>query len=159
MAQQALTTAAATACRFTLGIGLSHKIVIEDMLGFSYAKPAKHMREYLSVLMPLVRGETVAFQGDEYRVNGVQMTIPGADGQSLGAGSLPVVVAGLASGGDSTPVYMGANYRLGPGFGGHFDGDMDEFRLYNVALSDTDVMALYQSSQPAPPPATHIPPP
>ena len=95
MAQQALTTAAATACRFTLGIGLSHKIVIEDMLGFSYAKPAKHMREYLSVLMPLVRGETVAFQGDEYRVNGVQMTIPGADGQSLGAGSLPVVVAAL----------------------------------------------------------------
>ena len=66
IAQQALTTAAATNNRFTLGIGLSHQIVIENMLGFSYAKPAKHMREYLNVLMPLARGETVNFDGDEY---------------------------------------------------------------------------------------------
>ena len=47
IAQQALTTAAVTNNRFTLGIGLSHKIVIEDMFGMSYAAPAKHMREYL----------------------------------------------------------------------------------------------------------------
>ena len=58
MAQQALTTAAATDSRFTLGIGLSHRVVIEDMFGLSYAAPAKHMREYLTVLMPLIRGET-----------------------------------------------------------------------------------------------------
>jgi alkanesulfonate monooxygenase SsuD/methylene tetrahydromethanopterin reductase-like flavin-dependent oxidoreductase (luciferase family) len=61
MAQQALTTAAASNCRFTLGIGLSHQIVIEGMLGLSYDKPARHMREYLNVLMPLVRGETCNF--------------------------------------------------------------------------------------------------
>ena len=36
IAQQALTAAAATDNRFTLGIGLSHKVVIEDMLGMSY---------------------------------------------------------------------------------------------------------------------------
>ena len=88
LAQQALTTAAASSSRFTLGIGLSHQIVIEDMLGFSYAKPANHMREYLSVLMPLVRGETVNFQGDEYRVAGVTMDVPGV-------AELPVVVAAL----------------------------------------------------------------
>ena len=88
LAQQALTTAAASNNRFTLGIGLSHKLVIEDMLGMSYDKPALHMREYLSVLMPLVRGETVAFQGDQYRVNGVAIAIPGAD-------NMPVVVAAL----------------------------------------------------------------
>lgn len=88
LAQQAMTTAVASGSRFTLGIGLSHQIVIEDMLGFSYAKPANHMREYLSVLMPLVRGETANFQGDEYRVAGVTMDIPGAD-------ELPVVVAAL----------------------------------------------------------------
>ena len=34
MAQQALTAAAATGGRFILGIGLSHKVVIEDMLGW-----------------------------------------------------------------------------------------------------------------------------
>lgn len=88
IAQQAMTTAAATGNRFTLGIGLSHKIVIEGMFGMSYAKPARHMREYLSVLMPLTRGEVVNFDGEEYRVHGVQLSIPGAD-------PLPVVVAAL----------------------------------------------------------------
>lgn len=88
IAQQALTTAAATQNRFTLGIGLSHKLVIEDMLGMSYDKPAKHMREYLSVLMPLLRGEAANFEGEQYRVRGVQLDIPGAE-------SVPVVVAAL----------------------------------------------------------------
>ena len=88
IAQQALTTQAASNNRFTLGIGLSHQIVIEGMLGMSYDKPAKHMREYLSVLMPLARGEQADFQGEEYRVAGVALDIPGAD-------RLPVVVAAL----------------------------------------------------------------
>src|SRR5215475_847132 len=69
IAQQALTTQAASRGRFALGIGLSHKIVIESMLGFSYDKPAKHRREYLSVLAPLLRGEPVSFKGEQYRVN------------------------------------------------------------------------------------------
>lgn len=88
LAQQALTTAAATGGRFTLGIGLSHKVMIDDMLGFSYDRPARHMREYLSVLMPLVRGETVNFQGKQYRVTNVALDVPDA-------GRLPVVVAAL----------------------------------------------------------------
>ncbi len=88
IAQQALTTSAATNNRFTLGIGLSHKLVIEDMLGMSYDKPAKHMREYLSVLMPLVRGEAANFQGEQYRVQGVALDIPGSQ-------PMPVVLAAL----------------------------------------------------------------
>jgi F420-dependent oxidoreductase-like protein len=88
IAQQALTTAAASGGRFTLGIGLSHKIVIEDMLGMSYDKPARHMREYLSVLMPLARGEAVTFHGEQYRVNNVALAVPGGP-------PLPVVVAAL----------------------------------------------------------------
>lgn len=69
IAQQALTAATATGGRFTLGIGLSHKVMIEDMLGLSYEKPAKHMREYLAVLMPLLKGERVSFAGELYKVN------------------------------------------------------------------------------------------
>ncbi len=88
IAQQALTTAAASDNRFTLGIGLSHQVVIENMLGFSYDKPARHMREYLSVLMPLARGEQANFAGDEYRVGGVALDIPGAE-------RMPVVIAAL----------------------------------------------------------------
>src|SRR6266702_7796882 len=43
MAQQALTVALAIGPgRLNLGIGLSHKIVIEDMYGYSFDKPARH---------------------------------------------------------------------------------------------------------------------
>ena len=88
IAQQALTTQAAAPGRFTLGIGLSHKLVIEDMLGLSYERRAAHMREYLEVLMPLVRGETVNYDGNEYRVQGLALDIPSSDG-------LKVVLAAL----------------------------------------------------------------
>ena len=69
LAQQALTAATASGGRFTLGIGLSHKVMIEDMLGMSYDKPGQHMREYLAVLMPLLRGERVNYAGRQYKVN------------------------------------------------------------------------------------------
>ena len=88
IAQQALTTQAAAPGRFTLGIGLSHKLVIEDMFGLSYERRAAHMREYLEVLMPLVRGETANYDGEEYRVHGVALDIPGSEG-------LKVVLAAL----------------------------------------------------------------
>ncbi len=64
LAAQALTVQEATGGRLVLGIGLSHQIVIENMLGYSFEKPARHMREYLSVLMPLLDGEQVAFKGE-----------------------------------------------------------------------------------------------
>jgi F420-dependent oxidoreductase-like protein len=70
MAQQALAITAATNGRFTLGIGPSHSIVIENMWGLSYEKPARHMREYLSVLNPLLQERRVSFQGETYRVTG-----------------------------------------------------------------------------------------
>lgn len=87
IAQQALTTQAASSGRFALGIGLSHKLVIEDMLGLSYDRRAKHMREYLAVLAPLLRGEAVQFQGEEYRVN-LSLDVPGAT-------PVPVLIAAL----------------------------------------------------------------
>src|SRR5437773_5681521 len=46
LAQQALTTQAAIGGRLALGIGLSHQIVIENVFGYSFEKPARHMREY-----------------------------------------------------------------------------------------------------------------
>lgn len=88
MAQQALTAAAASGGRFVLGIGLSHKLVVEDMLGMSWAKPYSHMREYLAVLGPLLRQGAVQFQGDEYRVS-VAAQVPGAMPP-------PILVAALA---------------------------------------------------------------
>lgn len=87
MAQQALTAQAACSGRFVLGIGLSHKLVIENVLGLSFSRPARQMREYLEVLMPLARGEAAQFEGEIYRVQ--------ANLDVTGAGTLPVVVAAL----------------------------------------------------------------
>lgn len=87
IAQQAHTAAAASGGRFTLGIGLSHKIVIENMLGLSYDKPVRHLREYLSVLMPLSRNEPVSFEGEMYTVHGAI--------SAKGSNGFGVVVAAL----------------------------------------------------------------
>ena len=64
LAGQALTVQAATDGRLTLGIGLSHQIVIENVFGQSFERPARHMREYLSILVPLLDGEQVTFAGE-----------------------------------------------------------------------------------------------
>lgn len=88
MAQQALTAQAACGGRFTLGIGLSHQIVIEMMLGLSYAKSYSHMRDYLAVLAPLIRTGNVSHAGSAYRVN-ANLSVPGAT-------PCPILVAALA---------------------------------------------------------------
>lgn len=70
LAQQALSTQAASGGRLALGIGVSHQIVVESMWGMSFDKPVRHLREYLAVLMPLLEGQPVAFDGEAYRVHG-----------------------------------------------------------------------------------------
>lgn len=87
LAQQALSAGAACRGRFTLGIGLSHPVVIENVLGLSYARRARHMREYMAVLGPLLGGERVQFEGEEYRVD---LTLAAPDAQPV-----PVLLAAL----------------------------------------------------------------
>lgn len=77
MAQAALAVQAGSNNRFVLGIGLSHRRVIEDSLGLDFSKPVRHMREYLSVLVPLLRGEQVDFEGDVFRVH-ARVQVPDA---------------------------------------------------------------------------------
>jgi F420-dependent oxidoreductase-like protein len=77
LASQALSVQAATGNRLTLGIGLSHQVVIEEMFGYSFDKPARHMREYLSALDPLLRGESVSYQGETLKANAT-VNVPGA---------------------------------------------------------------------------------
>jgi F420-dependent oxidoreductase-like protein len=87
LAAQALTTQAISGGRLTLGIGLSHQLVIEGMFGHSFEKPVRHMREYLSILMPLIHEGTVSFQGETLSANGT-LTIAGAT-------PFPVLIAAL----------------------------------------------------------------
>jgi F420-dependent oxidoreductase-like protein len=86
LAQQALTASLAVGGRLTLGIGLSHEIVIKHMYGLDFARPARHMSEYLSVLLPLLGGEPADFTGE---------TLEGHLGLSV-PGTVPVLLAALA---------------------------------------------------------------
>ena len=79
MAQQALTVQAASGgSRFVMGIGLSHKVVIESMFGYSFDRPARHMKEYLDVLLPLLNGEPVKTDGEHYR-GAISLDVPDAE--------------------------------------------------------------------------------
>ncbi|HTU39402.1 MAG TPA: TIGR03564 family F420-dependent LLM class oxidoreductase [Acidimicrobiales bacterium] len=64
LAQQALTVQWATENRLLLGIGLSHQVVVENMWGMSFERPATYMAEYLASLMPLLQGEAVHSAGE-----------------------------------------------------------------------------------------------
>lgn len=81
-----MTANAALGGRFALGIGLSHKMVIENMFGYSFERPGRHMKEYLDILLPASRGEQVDYQGETLKAN-VRLTTPGA--------GFPVLVAAL----------------------------------------------------------------
>ena len=87
LAQQAATTQALSGGRLTLGVGVSHRPVIEGMHGLPYLSPAAHMREYLSVLEPALTDGAVTFAGDFYQVDG-GFTV-------LGTSKVSVVIAAL----------------------------------------------------------------
>ena len=106
MAQQALTAQAMAGGRFALGIGLSHQVVIETMLGLSFAKPYTHMKEYLAVLAPLMRDGSAMYQGTEYRV-GVSVNVPnGRPCQILVAALAPKMLALTGAEADGTITWM-----------------------------------------------------
>ena len=88
MASGAMSAGSASGGRFTLGIGLSHRVVVEGVYGMSYDRPAAHMREYLDIVLPLLAGETVRHEGEQFRYSGAfRMTdlVP-----------VPVVIAAMA---------------------------------------------------------------
>lgn len=64
LAAQALTVQEAIGNRLALGIGLAHKSSVESTFKIPFATPAKHMDEYLSVLLPTLTERCVGFTGD-----------------------------------------------------------------------------------------------
>ncbi len=74
--------------RLTLGVGPSHRVVVEDRLGLSYDTPGEHTDEYVQILTGLLRGEQVSFSGREFRVEAGPLPLP--DGAEI-----PVLVGAL----------------------------------------------------------------
>jgi len=76
LAGQALTVSTLTSGRFTLGIGLMHKPVIEGMFGMSFDRPVRAMREYLDVLIPLLEQRPADASGEMFSFHGSLMLPP-----------------------------------------------------------------------------------
>src|SRR4051812_9798964 len=56
LAQQALSTQAVCGGRLSLGLGVSHHWIIDEMLGMPYERPVATMRSYLDVLDQALAG-------------------------------------------------------------------------------------------------------
>ncbi|WP_220195994.1 LLM class flavin-dependent oxidoreductase [Ktedonospora formicarum] len=68
LAQQALTIADLAPDRLRLGVGPSHRPVMEGVYGLSMESPHEHLREYVAVLRALLWDGKVDFQGKYYTV-------------------------------------------------------------------------------------------
>ncbi len=89
MAQQAMSTQAATGGRLVLGIGPSHPVVIENMFGLAYERPARHTREYVEVLQAAFAGTGHVEHHGEFFDFSSMLIVPGST-------PAPVMVAALA---------------------------------------------------------------
>lgn len=83
-----ITVQQSSSNRLALGIGLSHKPVIDTGFGLSFSHPIRHLREYLTVLTPLLAGRAVQMSGQHYRVQQEPSVPPGVKPP-------PVLVAAL----------------------------------------------------------------
>jgi 5,10-methylenetetrahydromethanopterin reductase len=113
LAQQAATTQAFCGGRLTLGVGVSHRPVIEDLHGISYTRPAAHMRDYLSVLVPLLREGSVRHRGEFYQVDG-GFVVPGTRPVSVLVGALsPLMVQAAGELADGVVTWLAGPRSLG----------------------------------------------
>jgi F420-dependent oxidoreductase-like protein len=70
LAQQALSTQAACEGRLSLGLGVSHHWVIDEMLGLPYEKPVATLRDHLDVLEQAFAGPgMVDVENERFRIH------------------------------------------------------------------------------------------
>jgi F420-dependent oxidoreductase-like protein len=68
MAQQALAVHDLAPGRLRLGIGPSHRFLMEDMYGLQHSKPLTHLREYVEILRAAFWDGKVNHHGEFYNV-------------------------------------------------------------------------------------------
>ena len=64
LAQQALTVNRALDGRLALGLGVSHRILVEGSWGLSFDRPVAYLTEYLDALLPLLNERRVSVAGE-----------------------------------------------------------------------------------------------
>lgn len=82
LAAQALTAQAAVGGRLTLGVGAGIGAMVQGMFGLPADRPVQRMREYLTVLGPLLRGDSVDHRGETLTAVGA-VAVPGVPAPSV----------------------------------------------------------------------------
>lgn len=95
LAQQALTVNQVIGGRLVVGIGPSHKVVIEGQWGMSFDKPVRHMREYLEVLMPMLADQKANVRGETLTAV-AEIAVPGAPVPKVMVAALGPQLLGVA---------------------------------------------------------------
>jgi F420-dependent oxidoreductase-like protein len=98
LAASALTTQAATGGRLTLGVGVSHRFIVEGVWGYSYERPFSWAREYLSALLPALDGERPQVQAQRVTAMAPRpLETPGAEPPSVLLAAMGPRMLGLAA--------------------------------------------------------------
>lgn len=137
LAQQALALNDLAPGRLRLGVGPSHKPIIEGVYGLSLDGPMAHLREYVAILRALLHEGKVDHEGASYHVHG---TLPRP-------ANTPILISALRAGA----------FRLA---GEISDGALS-WNCPPAYLLDTALPALRAGAEaagrPAPPLVAHIP--
>ena len=112
LAQQAATVNALCDGRLVLGVGPSHAPAIEA-LGLAYDRPARHMREYVTILKALGSEGRVDFQGQMYRTR-AGFACPGAQPFAVVVSALaPLMLKAAGEVADGTVTWMVGRNTIG----------------------------------------------
>lgn len=99
MAQQALTAQSASGGRLALGVGVSHRAVVEGLWGLDYDRPARYLAEYLSALSPMLAGAAPRVEGEVVTARTIgPLEVPGAPAPPVLLAALGPAMLGLAGG-------------------------------------------------------------
>ncbi len=110
-ANRAASTAAAMGRPgLTLGVGPSHRPVIEDVYGLSYDHVGAHTEEYVTVLAQLLRGEPVSHHGAHFDVEVPSLSVPPQPASVMVSALAPRLLRVAGEQADGTILWM-ANAR------------------------------------------------
>ncbi len=157
LAQRALTLSLIGNGRFILGVGMSHRVVTEQMWGISFDKPMRRMREYLDGLLPLLAGEPADAVGETVSTRGA-LQIPGAptpDVYIAAMGPQMLRLAGRRSAGTVTWMtgpktlaeHVGPTLREAAAEAGRADGAVRVVATLPVSVTDDAARARAQAAE------------